>query len=477
MTDARMTTTDPGGLGRVRALHFVGIGGSGMGGIAEVLLNLGYRVTGSDLRRNTVTEHLEALGATVYEGHDAGHVAGADAVVTSSAVDETNPEVRAARARRLPVVPRAEMLAELMRFRYGIAVAGTHGKTTTTSLVASLLAEAGLDPTFVIGGRLNSAASHARLGSGRYLVAEADESDASFLYLNPLLAVVTNIDADHLGTYEGDFQRLRSTFVEFLHHLPFYGLAVLCIDDPEIRGLLDSVSRPVRTYGFADDADVRGLDVSHDGLKSRFTVSIAGEPPFPVTLNLPGRHNVLNALAAIAVARELDVPEDTIRTALDRFEGIGRRFQVYGDLALGGGAVTLVDDYGHHPREVAAVIDAVRAGWPGRRLVVAFQPHRFSRTRDLFDDFARVLSQADALIVTEVYAAGESPIAGADGRSLCRAIRVRGEVSPVFAESVDELCRVLPGVVEDGDLVLTLGAGSIGGAGAVLLARHGRGET
>jgi UDP-N-acetylmuramate--alanine ligase len=343
--------------------------------------------------------------------------------------------------------------------------------------VASLLAEAGLDPTFVIGGRLNSAASHARLGSGRYLVAEADESDASFLYLNPLLAVVTNIDADHLGTYEGDFQRLRSTFVEFLHHLPFYGLAVLCIDDPEIRGLLDSVSRPVRTYGFADDADVRGLDVSHDGLKSRFTVSIAGESPFPVTLNLPGRHNVLNALAAIAVARELDVPKDTIRSALDRFEGIGRRFQVYGDLALGGGAVTLVDDYGHHPREIAAVIDAVRAGWPGRRLVVAFQPHRFSRTRDLFDDFARVLSQADALIVTEVYAAGESPIAGADGRSLCRAIRVRGEVSPVFAESVDELCHVLPGVVEDGDLVLTLGAGSIGGAGAVLLARHGRGET
>lgn len=465
----------PGAMGRVQRLHFVGIGGAGMGGIAEVLLNLGYTVTGSDLRENPVTRHLAALGAGVRIGHAEANVAGADAVVISSAVTGDNPEVQAARARRLPVVPRAEMLAELMRFRYGIAVAGTHGKTTTTSLVASILAEAGLDPTFVIGGRLNSAASHARLGAGRYLVAEADESDASFLYLNPMMAVVTNIDADHLGTYEGDFRRLRGTFVEFLHHLPFYGLAVLCEDDPEVRALLPEVSRPVRTYGFREGADLRAVDVGQTGMRSRFRVLSGEGPPLAVELNLPGRHNVLNALAAIAVARELEVPDDAVARALAGFAGIGRRFQVYGPIALPGGDVELVDDYGHHPREIDAVLQALRAGWPGRRVLLAFQPHRYSRTRDLFEDFVRVLSEADALLVSEVYGAGEPPIAGADGRSLCRAIRLRGQVDPVFAGSVEELCSVLPDVAEPGDIVVTLGAGSIGGVGAELLARHGAG--
>ncbi|PWG65174.1 UDP-N-acetylmuramate--L-alanine ligase [Sediminicurvatus halobius] len=467
----------PGAMGRVQRLHFVGIGGAGMGGIAEVLLNLGYQVSGSDLRENPVTRHLADLGAAVHIGHDAGHVEGADAVVISSAVTGDNPEVQAARERRLPVVPRAEMLAELMRFRYGIAVAGTHGKTTTTSLVASILAEAGLDPTFVIGGRLNSAASHARLGAGRYLVAEADESDASFLYLNPMMAVVTNIDADHLGTYEGDFQRLRATFLEFLHHLPFYGLAVLCEDDPEVRALLPSLSRPVRTYGFAEGADLRAVDVSQDGMRSRFRVLAPDGDALDVELNLPGRHNVLNALAAIAVARELGVEDAAIARALAGFAGIGRRFQVYGPVALPRGTVELVDDYGHHPREIAAVLQALRAGWPGRRVLVAFQPHRYSRTRDLFEDFARVLSQADALVVSEVYPAGEAPLPGADGRSLCRAIRLRGQVDPVFAGSVAELETLLADVAEPGDLVVTLGAGSIGGVGPALLERYGPGGT
>ncbi|MFZ5620544.1 MAG: UDP-N-acetylmuramate--L-alanine ligase [Pseudomonadota bacterium] len=473
MSESSMSniTVQPGGMGRVRRVHFVGIGGAGMGGIAEVLRNLGYEVQGSDLRANSVTRRLESLGVTIFVGHSAGHVAGSDVVVVSSAVNSSNPEVAAARALRIPVVPRAEMLAELMRFRYGVAVAGTHGKTTTTSLVASLLAEGGLDPTFVIGGRLNSAASHARLGAGRYLVAEADESDASFLYLQPMIAVVTNIDADHLSTYGGDFGRLRNTFVEFLHHLPFYGLAVLCIDDAGVRQILPEVTRPVRTYAIDTDANadlwVSGL--RQEGMRMYFDLHRKDrETVLPVTLNLPGRHNVLNALAAIAVAGELDIADAAIQSALANFAGIGRRFQVYGECRLPAGRVLLIDDYGHHPREVAAVIDAIRNGWPERRLVVAFQPHRYTRTRDLFEDFAQVLSEADALVLTEVYAAGEAPIAGADGRALSRAIRLRGQVDPVFVDSAADLAEVLPGVLADGDVLLMAGAGDIGAASAEL---------
>lgn len=463
----------PGAMGPIQRLHFVGIGGAGMGGIAEVLLNLGYSVTGSDLRGNAVVDHLRGLGADIHIGHSAGHVCGADAVVISSAVTEDNPEVVAARAARIPVVPRAEMLAELMRFRFGIAVAGTHGKTTTTSLVASILAEADLDPTFVIGGRLNSAASHARLGAGRYLVAEADESDASFLYLNPMLAVVTNIDADHLETYGGDFDRLRSTFIEFLHHLPFYGLAVLCDEDAELRALTTELGRPARTYGFSSDADLQATAVVADAGRSHFTVCAAGMDPMPVTLNLPGRHNVLNALGAIAVARALDVPDAAIQRALSGFSGIGRRFQQLGTLPVGDGSALLMDDYAHHPREVQAITEALRSNWPDRRLVVVFQPHRFSRTRDLFDDFARVLGEVDLLLVTEVYGAGESPVTGADARSLCRAIRLRGQVDPVFVGGLDELVSILPDMLQPEDVVITLGAGSIGTALPRLLAGEG----
>ncbi|RFA30389.1 UDP-N-acetylmuramate--L-alanine ligase [Alkalilimnicola ehrlichii] len=448
-------------MGRVRRLHFVGIGGVGMGGIAEVLLNLGYQVTGSDLRESAMTRRLQDLGAQVWFGHDGAYARAADAVVVSSAIDPNNPELLAAKEARVPVVPRAEMLAELMRFRYGIAVAGTHGKTTTTSLVASLLGEGGLDPTFVIGGRLNSAAANARLGSGRYLVAEADESDASFLYLQPMMAVVTNIDADHMATYGGDFGRLRSTFVEFLHHLPFYGLAVLCIDDPVVREMLPEVTRPVRTYGLTEGADLRAVDIRQEGNRTHFTVEQQGER-FELALNLPGTHNVLNALAAIAIASELGVSRGAIARGLHEFQGIGRRFQLYGALTLNGREVLMVDDYGHHPREIAATLQAARDGWPDRRLVVVFQPHRYSRTKDLFEDFARVLAGVDALVVTEVYAAGESVIPGADGRSLCGAIRARGHVNPVFVETLEELQRVLPEVVENGDLVLTMGAGNIG---------------
>ena len=467
-----------GSMGRVRRLHFVGIGGAGMSGIAEVLVNLGYRVSGSDLRENAVTRRLAELGATIRIGHAAGNVARADAVVVSSAVGEDNPEVRAAREARIPVVPRAEMLAELMRFRYGVAVAGTHGKTTTTSLVASLLADGGLDPTFVIGGRLNSAGANARLGEGRFLVAEADESDASFLYLQPMIAVVTNIDADHLGTYGGDFRRLRATFVEFLHHLPFYGLAVLCQDDPWVRELVPEVTRPVRTYGIDEPADVQALDIRQSGARTRFSVRINGDPPFAVELNLPGRHNVQNALAAITVADELGVEREVISRALSEFQGIGRRFQSYGQMQLPtGGHAQVVDDYGHHPSEIQAVVRAVRDGWPERRLVLAFQPHRYSRTRELFEDFARVLSEVDALVMTEVYAAGEEPVAGADARSLCGAIRARGKVNPVFVAGIDELVDALPPVLRDGDLLLTMGAGSIGGVAERLLRQAGEGES
>lgn len=462
----------PGDMGRVRHLHFVGIGGAGMSGIAEVLWNLGYTVTGSDRQCNAAVRHLTELGVSVHNGHTGEHLGDTDAVVISSAVGEANPEVAEARRRRLPVVPRAEMLAELMRFRFGIAVAGTHGKTTATSLIASLLAAADLDPTFVIGGRLNSAASNARLGSGRYLVAEADESDASFLYLDPMIAVVTNVDADHLETYEGDFERLRDAFLEFLQHIPFYGLAIMCADDPGVQSLLEHVTRPVCTYGFDPDADIRARGMRHDALRTEFELVLPEGDVVATTLNLPGRHNVLNALAAVAVARGLGVSTDAIADGLDRFEGIGRRFQHHGEIALPNGAVTVIDDYGHHPSEISAVFEALRASWPQRRLVVAFQPHRYTRTRDLFDDFARVLAEADALVVTEVYPAGEPAIAGADGRSLCRAIRARGQLDPVYVESVDELCDVLPGMTQERDVVVTLGAGSIGSVGDELRARY-----
>lgn len=471
--------TRPGTMGRVRRIHFVGVGGAGMSGIAEVLCNLGYAVSGSDLRENPVTRRLASLGVDVSIGHAEANVADADAVVVSSAVNADNPELQAARAKRIPVVPRAEMLAELMRFRYGVAVAGTHGKTTTTSLVASVLAEGGLDPTFVIGGRLTSAGANARLGDSQFLVAEADESDASFLYLQPMIAAVTNIDADHLGTYGGDFQRLRQTFLEFLHHIPFYGLAVLCVDDDEVAGLVPELTRPVRTYGFSEDADLQAFDIIQEGARTYFSVRLGEDAePLRIGLNLPGRHNVLNALAAVAIADELGVDRDAIVRALGEFQGIGRRFQSYGEMPLpDGGHALVVDDYGHHPSEIRAVLEAVRSGWPERRLVVAFQPHRYSRTRDLFDDFSRVLAGVDALLVSQVHAAGEDPIAGADARSLCAAIRARGQVNPVFVDSVEELVETLPGVLQEGDILLTLGAGSIGGAAGMLQDRLAGGDT
>ena len=453
---------------RITTIHFVGIGGVGMGGIAEVLINLGYSVQGSDLRAGVVTGHLQDLGARIFIGHDAAHISGADVVVTSSAVSPDNLEVQAAHDSRIPVVPRAEMLAELMRFRYGIAVAGTHGKTTTTSLVASVLAEGGEDPTFVIGGRLESAGSNARLGSGRYLVAEADESDASFLHLQPMMAIVTNVDADHLDTYRGDMQRLRQSFVDFLHNLPFYGLTVACADDPGVRDLLSSVSRSVVTYGFSEDADVRATGIRRNRLTTQFEVHSLGYQPLEVTLNLPGRHNALNALAAVAVARELGIDDGAVQRALAGFAGIGRRFQMLGELRTAAGKVLLVDDYAHHPTEIAATIDAARQGWPERRLVVAFQPHRYSRTRDLLDDFAQVLCVCDALLITEVYSAGEEAITGADGRAMARAVRTRGRVEPVFVEDVQRLPHVLGRVLRDGDLLLMLGAGSIGAVAAML---------
>ena len=462
----------PHGMGRVRRIHLVGVGGAGMGGIAEVLHNLGYEVSGSDLRENAVTARLKDMGVRIFIGHDAANVSDCDAVVVSTAIDSDNPEILAARERRVPVVPRAEMLAELMRFRYGIGVAGTHGKTTTTSLVASLLAEGGLDPTFVIGGQLNSAASHAQLGSGHYLVAEADESDASFLHLQPSMAIVTNIDADHLQTYGGDFDRLRQIFIEFLHHLPFYGLAVLCLDDPEVRNILDEVTRPVITYGIESDADLVASEIQQDEMQTHFTVRRQGhDKALDITLNLPGRHNVLNALAAIAVATELGVSDEAIRKALASFQGIGRRFQVAGEIETVAGRVLMIDDYAHHPREIAPTLAAVHAGWPGRRLVVVFQPHRYTRTHDLFDDFIQVLSGVDVLVLAEVYAAGETPISGADGRALARGIRARGHIDPVFVEDLATLPDVLSDVLHDGDILLTLGAGDIGAVAASLPAR------
>jgi len=455
---------------RIKHLHFVGIGGAGMGGIAEVLHNLGYLVSGSDLGNNAMTQRLSSLGIKIDHDHVAENVQRCDALVISSAVQQDNPEVVAAHERRIPVVPRAEMLAELMRFRFGIAVAGTHGKTTTTSLIASLLAEAELDPTFVIGGKLNSADTNARLGSGEYLVAEADESDASFLYLQPMLAVVTNVDVDHMSTYGGDYNKLRQTFIDFLHHLPFYGLAVVCVDDAGVREVMEECTRPMLTYGFAEEADLRAGNVRQQGNVTVFDVTRTGhEGVLEVSLNMGGRHNVLNALAAIAVAQELDVKDDIIVRALSGFEGIGRRFQINGEVETAKGKVLLIDDYGHHPREVAAIVAAIRDGWPKRRLVVAFQPHRYSRTRDLFEDFSMTLSEVDVLVLLEVYAAGEEPIAGADSRSLARAIRTRGQVDPVFIETIDDLPHALDGVIQDGDIVLTLGAGNVGVAAANLL--------
>lgn len=458
-------------MGRIKRIHFVGIGGAGMGGIAEVLHNQGYKVSGSDLRAGAMTDRLKGLGVQITIGHDGAAVVDKDVVVISSAVAQDNPEVTAAHAARIPVVPRAEMLAEIMRFRYGIAIAGTHGKTTTTSLVASVLAEGGLDPTFVIGGKLNSAGVHARLGAGDYLVAEADESDASFLYLQPVMAVVTNIDADHMATYGGDFDRLRQTFVEFLHHLPFYGLALLCIDDDVVNEVIEEITKPVLTYGVDERADVRAVNIRQQGMRTHFEVVQVGvSGVLGIDLNMPGLHNVRNALAAIAVARELGVADEAIIKALGEFQGIGRRCQSYGEVDTPAGRVLLIDDYGHHPRELDATVSAIRAGWPGRRLIVAFQPHRYSRTRDLFEDFALVLSDLDALVLTEVYAAGEAHIVGADSRDLCRAIRARGKVVPVFVETVEDLSDAITPLLRDGDVVLTMGAGDIGGAAKQLLA-------
>ena len=453
------------GMRRVRRVHFVGIGGAGMGGIAEVLHTLGFEVTGSDVAAGAMTARLRSFGVRVDIGHDRAHVARAEAVVVSAAIGEDNPEVREARRRHLPVVPRAQMLAELMRFRHGIAVAGTHGKTTTTSLIASLLAEGGLDPTFVVGGRLLGAGTNARLGAGEYLVAEADESDASFLLLHPVFAVVTNIDADHMSTYGGDFDRLRQAYLEFLHRLPFYGLAVLCADDGHVRTALPLVTRPVVTYGIEAGADLVATDIVPDGPRTRFSVVRPGsDASMDLTLNLPGRHNVLNALAAITVARELDVADADIARALESFQGIGRRLQVIAALEIARRPITVIDDYAHHPREIEATLEAVRAGWPRRRLVVFFQPHRYTRTRDLIDDFASVLYRLEVLVILEVYPAGEAPIGNADGRALCRAVRARGRVDPVFAEHVSDLEALALDLVRPGDVVLTLGAGDIGAA-------------
>ncbi len=448
---------------RINRVHFVGIGGSGMSGIAEVMLSLGYQVQGSDLKNNASVQRLKNLGATVVIGHDEKNICDADAVVVSSAVDESNPEVAAAREQLLPIVQRAEMLAELMRFRYSIAVAGTHGKTTTTSLVASVLAEGGLDPTFVIGGRLKSADSNARLGQGEYLVAEADESDASFVHLKPMLAIVTNIDADHMSTYDGDLEKLRGGFIEFLHNLPFYGLAILCADDPGVNEVLGLIGRSMVTYGIGSEADIRAHDIEFSEGETRFRVVRPDkEESLNINLRLPGLHNVRNALAAIAVAQELQISDQAVVEALESFEGIDRRFQNQGEVETTNGRVMLVDDYGHHPTEIAATIEAARAGWPDKRIVLAFQPHRYSRTRDLIDDFATVLSEADVLIVLEVYAAGEDAIAGADGRAIARAVRSRGGVEPIFVEELDDLAEILDSVLADGDLVLTMGAGDIG---------------
>ena len=456
---------------KIHHLHFIGIGGSGMSGIAEVLLNLGYTVSGSDLQAGAATQRLAALGAKILLGHQAGNIVGADAIVVSTAVKADNPEVIAAREARIPIVPRAQMLAELMRLKQGIAVAGTHGKTTTTSLIASILGEGGLDPTFVIGGRLNAAGANARLGKGDFLVAEADESDASFLRLSPVISVVTNIDADHMETYGHDFGKLKQAFVDFLERLPFYGVAVLCTDDPTVNEIMAQVTKQIVRYGLNESANIRAENVRADNGRMHFTaVRVNGSTSrLPITLNLPGVHYVQNALAAIAVATEVGVADDAIVKALGEFRGVGRRFQRYGELPLPkGGAVTVIDDYGHHPVEMTATIAAARGAFPGRRLVLAFQPHRYSRTRDCFEDFVQVLGTVDALLLTEVYAAGEAPVVAADGRSLIRAVRVTGKIEPQFVEAVADLPAALLETLEDGDVLLTMGAGSIGGTAAKL---------
>jgi len=454
---------------KVKHVHFVGIGGSGMSGIAEVMLNLNFEVSGSDLADSAAVARLKSLGAKVSAGHDRENIAGADVVVTSTAVKGDNPEVAAARSRRIPVVPRAMMLAELMRLKQGIAVAGTHGKTTTTSLIASVLAEAEMDPTFVIGGRLEAAGSHAKLGTGEFIVVEADESDASFLYLQPVLAVVTNIDADHMDTYGHDFGRLRHAFLEFIEHLPFYGTAVVCVDDENVRSIIPLITKPMTTYGLSDAAHIRGVDVVHSAGQMRFRVTRRGHgedsvlPDLAITLNMPGEHNVRNALATIAVAMEVGVPDDAIVRALADFRGVGRRFQRYGDVSLGKGkSFVLVDDYAHHPAEMAPTIAAARGAFPDRRLVLVFQPHRYTRTRDCFEDFVHVLSSVDVLLLTEVYAAGETPIVAADGRALARAVRVAGRVEPVFVDEISDLPAAIGKIVQPGDVVVTMGAGSIG---------------
>lgn len=453
---------------RVRRIHFVGIGGAGMAGIAEVLLNQGYQVSGSDIAENASTARLRNLGAQIAIGHAAKHVVTASVLVVSTAIKADNPELLAAQELLIPVVRRAEMLAELMRFRHGIAVSGTHGKTTTTSLLASVFAEANLDPTFVIGGLLNSAGTNARLGNSKYLIAEADESDASFLHLQPMVAVVTNIEADHMDTYGGDFSRMEDTYIDFLHNLPFYGLAVMCIDDPTIASLLTRVGRQITTYGFSDQADVQATDYRQAGNQSQFTVLRKGHAPLSIELNLPGRHNALNALATIAVATDEGIADSAIVAALAKFEGIGRRFQQYGSFACEAGDVLLVDDYGHHPSEVAATVAAIKAGWPERRLLMCFQPHRYSRTRDLYEDFVDVLSEVDSLLMLEVYAAGEEPVPNADSRSLCRSIRQRGKVDPVYVKDVQQLPARLAELIQPGDIVLTQGAGNVGGLAKVL---------
>ena len=457
---------------RIRKIHFVGIGGAGMSGIAEVFHNLGYRVSGSDINESAMVRHLRGIGIEVAIGHRTENISDTHVVVVSTAIDQDNPEIQAAKEQRIPIVRRAEMLAELMRFRHGIAVAGTHGKTTTTSLLTSVLVEGKLDPTYVIGGKLNSSGRHAELGASDYLVAEADESDASFLYLQPMMAIVTNIDQDHLSTYEGDFERLKQTFIEFLHHLPFYGLAVMCIDDEVVREVLPEISRPVLTYGVAEDADVRISEIQAQGSKTRFTVTFPDQKQVTIELNLAGMHNVLNATAAMSIGWELGVNGEQMQTALSRFAGIGRRFQITENLKLAGKTIRHIDDYGHHPNEIRATIQAIRAAWPDQRLTVAFQPHRFTRTRDLFEDFAQVLSEVDQLVLLEVYAAGEKHIKDADGRALSRAIRSRGRIDPVFVEEISQLDTVLSDVVEEGDIVVTLGAGSIGGFAIEFIANH-----
>ncbi len=449
-------------MGRIHNLHFVGIGGAGMNGIAHVMMNLNYRISGSDIRTNAATDRLKEQGAKIFVGHDAKNIEFADAVITSSAVTNENPEVKAAREKRIPVVPRAEMLAEIMRFHFGIAVAGTHGKTTTTSLIASLLIDAGLDPTYVIGGRLNSAGSYAHLGEGEVLVAEADESDASFLYLQPMLAVITNVDEDHMATYDYSFDKLRETFLKFIHHLPFYGSVILCIDDQNARDLVPNIKRKVKTYGFSKEADVQGSNFQQKQGQTSFDVIVEEKEKFSIEFSMPGQHNAQNALAAISIAMELGISIPSIKKALQNFQGIDRRFQVTKNCIFGNLEIMLIDDYGHHPYEISATIDAIRKSWPDKRLVLAFQPHRYSRTRDSFDDFTSVLSEVDVLLLCEIFSAGEDFIAGADGRSLSRAIRMRGKIDPIFFEDIEQLPKILKEVVLDGDIVLTAGAGNIG---------------